>query len=420
MKKIIIFVSFVLLFSNNLFSQWTVKTVPDPKTTGSGFVSNPESLITQSTVDSLNKMIKTANDSGYIQIAVVVLNSIGEKVPKEFATELFNFWKIGDKEKNNGLLVLLVMDQRRVEFETGYGIEAVLTDAVCYQIQQDFMVPYFKQNDYNSGVLEGVRQTIYTVSQDTNFLSVIYDYTSNDEIVTENYNYQNENFFESGFFRFYVFIVLIVLFIFILVLVSALLVKDYYKRYNILKPFTFLLFPILLPLPFLPLFFIIKKLMERWRETPRISQKGKIMRKLDEKQDDKYLSSGQVSEEKVKSVDYDVWICEETGEILVLAYKRWFTSYSQCPKCGFKTYNLEYDRVTSEATYTSDGEGERKYSCANCHHSVVTRYVIPQKQETSSTSSNYSGGSSWGGSSSFGSDSWGGGSSGGGGAGSSW
>jgi len=205
-------------------------------------------------------------------------------------------------------------------------------------------------------------------------------------------------------------------------LVISMTIKDYYVRYNLIKPFTFILFPVLFPIPFLLLFFVTKKLMERWRETPRISQKGKIMHKLDEKQDDKYLSSGQVSEEKVKSIDYDVWIADETGEILILAYKRWFSSYSQCPKCGFKTYNLEYDKVIDEATYTSDGMGERKYSCEHCNYSNVTRYTIPKKQETSTTSSNYSGDSSWGGSSSFGGggSSWGGGSSGGGGAGSSW
>jgi uncharacterized protein len=138
------------------------------------------------------------------------------------------------------------------------------------------------------------------------------------------------------------------------------------------------------------------------------------MRKLDENIDDQYLQKGQITEEQVKSIDYDVWISDEPGDILILAYKRWFSSYSSCPKCNYKTYYKEYDRIIRSATYSSSGEGERKYVCRHCKHSKITRYTIPRKTKSSSSSSSSRSGS-FGGSSSFG-----GGRSGGGGAGSSW
>ncbi|UOQ72863.1 TPM domain-containing protein [Hymenobacter cellulosilyticus] len=76
---------------------------------------------------------------------MVLTRSIGEEVPKTAATTLFNRWKIGDREKNNGLLMLLVDDQHRVEFETGYGLEADVPDVVCFRIQQRYMVPYLRE-----------------------------------------------------------------------------------------------------------------------------------------------------------------------------------------------------------------------------------------------------------------------------------
>ncbi|RYD93920.1 MAG: TPM domain-containing protein, partial [Sphingobacteriales bacterium] len=98
--------------------------------------------------------------SGRAHIDVVVVESIGEAVPKDAATELFRKWKIGAKETNNGLLILVVNDQHRIEFETGYGLEGDLPDITCYHIQQQYMVPHAKNNDLDLAVREGVAATI--------------------------------------------------------------------------------------------------------------------------------------------------------------------------------------------------------------------------------------------------------------------
>lgn len=406
-KLFLVFTTLSIFLFYKSYAQWTPQSVPDPKKDGGGFVSNPDKILNQNTVDKLNEMLKLAKtDTIPIEIAVVVLQSIGNKVPKEFATELFNYWKIGDKNLNNGLLVLLVMDQRRVEFETGYGVEQVLTDAVCYQIQQENMVPYFKSGDYDMGILSGVEWILKKYNNPN-----VDNYSPQQTNNTDNsYNYKEKKGFPK-FFMYYFAFCLISTAIFLIILLIAYSQKDYYKRYKMLKPFTLFAFPVFMPIPFLPLLFFNKKILEQWRNTPRISPKGKLMRKLNEKEDDKYLEKGQVTEEHLKSVDYDVWVADETSEVLILAYKRWFSGYSQCPKCSYLTYHLEYDRVIEEATTISSGRGERKYSCEHCKHSKIVTYTIPKITETSSSS---------GGSDSGGSDSWGGGSSGGGGAGSSW
>ena len=429
MKKILIVIVGILFLNLYSYSQWTVKTVPDPKTTGKGFVSNPDEILTIAEVTLLDSIIQEVQDSSKAEIAVIMLQSIGESVPKTFATELFNHWGVGNAETDNGLLILFVMDQRRIEFEVGYGTEQILPDAKCYDIQQEFMVPQFKESNYGQGIIDGVQEIVTIImgraeeiipdessSASTNYSNDYSDDYSND------YGYSfGDSLRDNELLFLYIQILGLVCVLFLLLLIISILNKNRFVRYQTLRLFRLYIWFILFPIPFVGVYFLVKHLTEKWRNTPRISARtGKIMHKLSEEDDDQYLEKGQIAEEKVKSVDYDVWVSGEEGDVLIQSYKRWFSKYNACPKCKFKTYYKVYDKVITSATYSSSGTGERKYSCTNCGHSKTVRYTIPKKTKTSSTSSSSS---SWGGSSSSwssGGSSWGGGSSGGGGAGSSW
>ena len=115
--------------------------------------------------------------------------------------------------------------------------------------------------------------------------------------------------YEKGIGGFYALICIVLTCIYLLVLGICFLIKNLHKRYHILKFFTILIIPILFPIPFLILYFVNKYLMNRWRDTERISQKtGLYMYKLDEQSDDQHLKSGQITEETIKSIDYDVWV----------------------------------------------------------------------------------------------------------------
>ena len=119
-----------LLFSQFLFlslvlstQSYFPNTVPNPKDVGNGYLSDPAGLIAPSTRMQINSVIADLEAKSTAQVAVVVLPSIGDAVPRQFAYELFQLWGIGQKENNNGLLLLIVMDQRRSEIETGYRRE---------------------------------------------------------------------------------------------------------------------------------------------------------------------------------------------------------------------------------------------------------------------------------------------------------
>ncbi len=425
MKKLSLFLTVFLLLSYSGYAQWKVNTVPDPKTTGLGFISNPDNILLDKEVAYLDSIIQEVQDSSKAQIAIVMLQSIGDEVPKTFATELFNLWGVGNAETDNGLLILFVMDQRRIEFETGYGTEQILSDAKSYEIQQEFMVPRFKEGNYGKGIVEGTEEIVRIFMGRAEEIKPTDNESS---LPSDDYNYNN-NYDYSFYSRYreelnlYFIITALALGLFFLLFIISVVNKDYFARYQTMRIFRLYFWFILFPVPFIGIYIFVKRISEKWRNTPRISAKtGLIMHKLSETEDDKYLEKGQVAEEKVKSVDYDVWISGDDDDVLIQAYKRWFSKYNSCPKCKYKTYYKVYDKVIRAATYSSSGKGERHYKCTNCGHSKTTTYTIPKKTKTSSSSS---GSSSWGGSSSSswssgGSSSWGGGSSGGGGAGSSW
>lgn len=121
------------------------------------YVSDPTNILSPVATDTINAILGRLEKSTGIETAVVMLPSIGENDIFDFSTSLFRKWGIGKKKSDNGLLILFVMDQHKVRFSTGYGIEGTMTDAMSKRIQTQYMVPAFKQSDWNKGMVDGVR-----------------------------------------------------------------------------------------------------------------------------------------------------------------------------------------------------------------------------------------------------------------------
>lgn len=123
------------------------------------YVSDPTSILSPAATDTIDAILGRLEKSTGIETTVVMLPSIGENDIFDFSTSLFRKWGIGKKKSDNGLLILFVMDQHKVRFATGYGIEGTMTDAMSKRIQMQYMVPAFKQSDWNKGMVDGVRAT---------------------------------------------------------------------------------------------------------------------------------------------------------------------------------------------------------------------------------------------------------------------
>ncbi len=149
------------LFSFTLFAatEHTVESIPNVRLTDrTNHVSNPDGILHSQAVTQINQLLRIVEDSLGIEVAVVAVESIGNNDARMFATDLFQHWGLGKKEKDNGLLIQLVTapEQRSIVFETGYGIEGVLPDAICYRLQQLYMIPDMRNGDYSTGMLKGV------------------------------------------------------------------------------------------------------------------------------------------------------------------------------------------------------------------------------------------------------------------------
>ena len=123
-------------------------------------VSDPGGLLMQETQAEINRMLTLLEDSTGIQSMVVMLPSIGQEDIFDFAHNLFRHWGIGNKEGNNGMLIVYVADQRKIRFTTGYGLEGILPDAMCKRIQSRYMIPHFREGNTDLGMLEGTKAVV--------------------------------------------------------------------------------------------------------------------------------------------------------------------------------------------------------------------------------------------------------------------
>lgn len=413
---------FTLLFSTITVGQHSVSSVPNPKNSSrNGYVSNPDRILSADDVGLIDNYCHQIEQQDSFQVAFVILESIGDEEPKYFAGQLFNEWGLGHIGRDDGLLVLFVLDQRRIEFETGYGTETVLTDFQCVQLQQDYMIPHFRNEEYSIGLKAGAQALQAQLS------GKIVDRHAARSQEQKQIEYQRQREVDRKNRNRSLVISLVVwhaigLLIFLIALLIIRFRNDPYDKYNAVKYFGLWIWAILFPVTHIIVVIFARRLRQRYRDMVRFSGKtSEIMRKLSEEDEDEYLSRGQITEELVKSVDYDVWITDKSDDVLVLAYRPLFTKYSTCPKCHFKTYYKAYDRQVVAPTYYSAGRGERKHECANCKHVDLKTYHIARLRRTNRTSGSrgwIGGGGSSGGFS--GGGSWGGGMSGGGGGGSSW
>jgi uncharacterized protein len=90
------------------------------------------------------------------QVAVLTIPTIGDEGIEEFATRVFGTWRLGQRGKDNGVLVVVVPNDRKLRIEVGYGLEGTLTDAAAGRIIRNVLTPAFKAGDFDKGVFDGV------------------------------------------------------------------------------------------------------------------------------------------------------------------------------------------------------------------------------------------------------------------------
>lgn len=122
-----------------------------------GLVNDYAQILSPAVEDQLEADLNaTAEASDGAEIAVVTITSLNGDVVENVAQEFFDTWKIGKSHLDNGVLLLVVVEDKKLRIQTGYGAESVITDAETGRIIRNVITPEFKKDDYEAGIVQGV------------------------------------------------------------------------------------------------------------------------------------------------------------------------------------------------------------------------------------------------------------------------
>jgi uncharacterized protein len=149
-KTSIVFLLLFMLLTGSILSAADIPYL-------TGRVTDDAQILSETTRQSLTKSLKEHEDRTGNQIAVLTVPTINGESIEEYAVDVFQAWKLGQKGKDNGILIVVVPNDRRMRIEVGYGLEGTLTDGMAGQIIRSVMTPKFKNGDYDGGITDGVR-----------------------------------------------------------------------------------------------------------------------------------------------------------------------------------------------------------------------------------------------------------------------
>ena len=145
-----IFIFLLAFFCSSAFATQT--PVPElPR-----YVNDLTDTLTNSEVNALTRQIKILAQEKQAQVVVLVVETTGDETIEQYATRVFDSWKPGDKNRDDGVLLLVAWQDHSVRIEIGYGLEGVITDAQSGQIIRKSIIPAFKNGDLAGGLQKGI------------------------------------------------------------------------------------------------------------------------------------------------------------------------------------------------------------------------------------------------------------------------
>lgn len=123
-----------------------------PKPNPPRLVNDFAGVLSVEQVSALERKLVAYDDTTSNQLVVVLVKSLNDYPIEEYSTKLFREWQIGNKEHNNGLLILAAIDDHKLRIETGYGLEGAIPDITANQIITNDIVPAFRRENYYEGL----------------------------------------------------------------------------------------------------------------------------------------------------------------------------------------------------------------------------------------------------------------------------
>ena len=160
MRKLLFILSLLCLLGNITLQakDYTIQDIPMVHLQDrTRYVSNPDGILSPSAVATMDSILYALEEKTGIQTLVVAVTGIEGGDCFDFAYRLGKEIGVGQKERDNGLVVLLSTDERCIQFATGYGLEGVLPDAICKRIQSRYMVEHLGNDNWDAGMVAGIR-----------------------------------------------------------------------------------------------------------------------------------------------------------------------------------------------------------------------------------------------------------------------
>lgn len=411
---LLILTAFLLAFAGELNAKiYTPEDVPNVHLQNKNeYLSDPAGILSPGARSEVNATLSMLNDSTTIEVAIAVLEDIGEADIYDFSLALARNWGVGKSDKKNGVVVVFAMAQRKVHIQVGSGAEGVLPDLAAKRLIDEVVIPHMKKGD-TDGAVVNLSRSMFRV------------FTNPDAAAELRSSQKPENGLKDLANVMMYFCIAMTLLALLLLLIQNWQMRRLNSYRKALQcrdgKIIFIVFAVISLGMALPVLLIYLWQGYYYRNRRRkCDMCGTFMKKLSEKDDNEYLSVAQDIEEQMGSVDYDVWLCPKCGTTEVFPFVSRNSRYKICPNCGAHTLALVYDRIERRATHLSEGVGVKVYVCKNCGMHHEERYRIPRKDGGGVIIGGIGGGGIGSGGGGFSGGSWGGGGFSGGGAGGSW
>lgn len=392
----IIFFFTILLFSIEAQAPYTVNSISNPDSIKS-YVVNPDGILSQNAVYEINAKADSLVKANVATIVVAAVNSIGYEVPDEFANKLYDKWGIGIGKTGNGVLLLMVKDQRKVVIRTGYGSEGALTDYESKRIIEETILPYFRQGDFDGGMIAGTERIISEVKNEPqpDIYKQKVDWKSLIPYALAAYifftllcwlwlrnsikNIFKNQVYSTNLSRYKAIrqttTATTAVFVWVLPVLGLIFLLFIGKAIYIL-----FLFP--LPLTAIPSYFFGRYQAKKARYAPiPCNECHHEMHLLSEQEEDKYLQLSQQFEEQLNAVNYDVFVCDNCKNEAVFAEDK-FSKYTHCPKCNTKAFILADKRTVVAPSYLNSGTEKLTYKCKFCGFEQNENRKLPRLNRT--------------------------------------
>ena len=307
-------------------------------------------------IDHLGDEIKAANGA---EIGVVVIDSTGGVPSRDFAKNLFDQWKIGESDEDNGFLILAAMIDRKVEIVLGRGLDTPANNQASAEIMQGDIVPLLRAGDPGGALLAGTRaaaRRILDVAPPVAETAAPMPPPAEAEPLVQAPAQ---------------------------VPVTSPPPAETAPLRSAPKLSGRLFLMVLGGLALIGGCYLLMR-------APRCKKCLVAMKLLDEREDDAYLTPAERTEDRIGSVNHEIWLCAQCGQTKKKSWSGIFarpSGYSRCSSCGAKAAHTTSWTVTNP-TYYSEGERRVETSCAHCGHQTSFMVAIPRLVETRNDDSN--------------------------------